>query len=768
MIIEQIHIKSFGLLLDTTLEFSDSINVIEGENEAGKSTIAAFIKYMLYGFDATDSPDSLSERKKRINWTTKTAEGSMIVRVRDKRYQLTRSTITVTDTPRPTYKEDSAIVDLETGTCAFGKAPAGEVFLGVGKSLFENTAFVGAIGDARIREGAVKESIENILFSGSEQTNIRRAAREVEDKMEALMHRGGVGGVIYDLARKKDDLNAALAGSNEDNAAILQKEAELHQLRMKKQETIERHAKLEDLDSCYKNVMLIQTFDKLHELEKDSEAKAEAYTGFVAAHSHNGFVPEEGYRSEFADARRRVNDTYRDMTEKQNRLAEQRRATGITNEIENAIRLSDEYGGEDALRKTASGLRNNHIRSIFMSVVFALLSIALIVFLAVSGGAAQPPVLFVGTIVLTVLSVLAVAAFAVLSVRSRGVLRMLAARFATETYEDLFGKLAVIAEARAKRDTMFREMEDATRASEDAAREYASAKDALTEVILRWTDEIPDTGLHEFLDEREERIATFLAQKKHLLDEKNITELTVKEIRRTLSDKSEIDIRAQVSPLKRKALSEINHDEIINGIADCKARLVEQDRMIADVENELSVLKTRAKDPSEIYTKIRVLDGKIEEMNMRHKAYEAARRAIECASDRLREEISPRLGKYATDLMEIMTERKYTRFDVSGGLKVTFEDGDGEERSVDFLSGGTQDLTYIAVRMALIDMLYSELPPTTYDESFAHQDNNRARSMMRAIAHLSEGGHQSFIFTCRARESALAHEFDKKAKLFKL
>ena len=52
MIIERIEIKSFGQLTDTTLEFSDTINIIEGQNEAGKSTIAAFIKYMLYGFEA--------------------------------------------------------------------------------------------------------------------------------------------------------------------------------------------------------------------------------------------------------------------------------------------------------------------------------------------------------------------------------------------------------------------------------------------------------------------------------------------------------------------------------------------------------------------------------------------------------------------------------------------------------------------------------------------------------------------------------------------
>ena len=46
MIIEKIVIKSFGRLNEMTLEFSDRVNVIEGENESGKSTIAAFIRYM--------------------------------------------------------------------------------------------------------------------------------------------------------------------------------------------------------------------------------------------------------------------------------------------------------------------------------------------------------------------------------------------------------------------------------------------------------------------------------------------------------------------------------------------------------------------------------------------------------------------------------------------------------------------------------------------------------------------------------------------------
>ena len=118
--------------------------------------------------------------------------------------------------------------------------------------------------------------------------------------------------------------------------------------------------------------------------------------------------------------------------------------------------------------------------------------------------------------------------------------------------------------------------------------------------------------------------------------------------------------------------------------------------------------------------------------------------------------------------MEIMTNKKYTSFNVNDGLKLTFKDALGAEKSVDFLSGGTRDLAYIAVRMALIDMLYTEKPPISFDESFAHQDNIRARAMMQAISMLAEQGHQSFIFTCRAREAILAKELSKNTEVFKL
>ena len=143
MIIEKINIKSFGVITDMSLELSATRNVIEGQNEAGKSTIAAFIKYMLYGFSNEQNPGELTERERYLNWESGSADGNMTVSVKGKRYLISRSTVRVDGEQRDTYKEECNITDLETGTPAFGKVPAGEVFFGVDRDLFENTAFVG-------------------------------------------------------------------------------------------------------------------------------------------------------------------------------------------------------------------------------------------------------------------------------------------------------------------------------------------------------------------------------------------------------------------------------------------------------------------------------------------------------------------------------------------------------------------------------------------------------------------------------------------------
>ena len=765
MIIERIEIKSFGQLTDMTLEFSDKINIIEGQNEAGKSTIAAFIKYMLYGFEATETKDSVGERKKRINWNTGIAEGSMTVSVGAKKYLITRSTVQVDNGDRVSYKEDSSIIDMESGTPAFGKLPAGEVFFGVDRELFENTAFIGQVGDTSIAENSVKQSIENILFSGSEKINTQRAANRIAEKMETLLHQGNTGGAIMDLIKKQDELTEKLRTTDEDNKRILAKEAELHEIRMKKKEAEDRCAGLRELDACYCNVKIIQSFDELHKYEEELDKKTESYNEFLENNTVNGFVPTNDYITDIALAKRSVDDSYRRAEEAQRSYAKERSAIGITREIENAIEISDSLGGEEKIREAVNGYTLNKIKCLFGGIGALLAAIAaLVVIIAV------PSVQPFGKVMLAALGVAALAGAGFLTYlyvgAARGIAK-LASEFGTDNADQLNEKISVIATARSKRDALISNTENARLALESAKVEYEAAKNELSRVASRWSEEPAMTDAPS-LQALEEKVRKFLHQRSALLEDKTRVEIAVKEIRRTLSDKSEIEIRGKVSPLKRKVISEIDHDEILTSIEEASAVIAEQQRLSFNVESELADLKMRARDPGELYSKIQALDTKINELGAKHKAYFVALKAINSASDNLRREISPRLGEFSTKLLEIMTDKKYSELDINDDLKVTFTTQDGKEKSVDYLSGGTRDLTYIAVRMALIDMLYTEKPPICFDETFANQDNVRAASMMKAIKKLSDDGYQSYVFTCRGREAGIASELQPRTAIFKL
>ncbi len=770
MIIEKINIKSFGMLRDTVMEFSDSVNVIEGRNEAGKSTLAAFIKYMLYGFDGVDGEGGISERRKRINWDTGRAEGSMTVRVRGRRYLINRCTVLLDpEAQRGTYKEDSAIVDLETGTPAFGKSPAGEVFFGVKRELFENTAFIGALGDARIAEATVKESIENILFSGSERLSTQKAAAKISDKMEALLHKTNQGGAIFDLKQKLQALKEELSRTNEANHLVLAKEAELHEIREKRADAERKREELRELDSCYRNIMLIRSFDKLHDTEKEYEQRCEDLNDFVAANTRNHFAPTPEYLTELAVARRGVNDTYRRMIETRERYSERKNAVGITAGIEQAIALSDTVGGEKAVLEKSAVLQKKKTKGIVLAAVGALVALFAIVSQVVAKGTLALLLPRIGLGALALAGVI-LGLYGALGLRkATDGLKALCEKFGTQTAEELATKIEVIGENRRQRDEQIQGTQDAKLALDEAKQQYDEAKKELTTAILRWGEEPPTAALNEFLDRLEAKVAAFLEQKNRLTEEKNRVETLMKEIRRSLADTSEIDIRAKVTPFKRKVLTDVNHQEILEGIAAYKTVIETQDRLSVDVENELLSLKLRAKDPGELLTRIQALEAKIKKLQLHYEAYEVAHKAIVNAAEDLREEISPRLGRYATYLMEVMTEKKYTSLDISDGMRVTFKNAEGETKSADFLSDGTQDMTYIAVRMALIDMLYTEYPPLCFDESFAHQDNVRAKGMMEAIRYLAEDEEkQSFIFTCRARETNLASDMIAGAGIYKL
>ena len=73
------NISGFGKIHDKRFDFKDGLNVILEDNGFGKSTLASFIKVMLYGFeDETKKSLKDKEREKFRPWNMGVYGGSII------------------------------------------------------------------------------------------------------------------------------------------------------------------------------------------------------------------------------------------------------------------------------------------------------------------------------------------------------------------------------------------------------------------------------------------------------------------------------------------------------------------------------------------------------------------------------------------------------------------------------------------------------------------------------------------------------------------
>ena len=81
---------------------------------------------------------------------------------------------------------------------------------------------------------------------------------------------------------------------------------------------------------------------------------------------------------------------------------------------------------------------------------------------------------------------------------------------------------------------------------------------------------------------------------------------------------------------------------------------------------------------------------------------------------------------------------------------------DGETRSVEALSSGTRDAAYLAIRLALVSVLYrNERPSLLLDEILSQIDDTRAKNILEMLGEYAKDGTQCLLFTCHTRESSM-------------
>ncbi|MBR6812479.1 MAG: hypothetical protein IKM51_03805, partial [Oscillospiraceae bacterium] len=133
------------------------------------------------------------------------------------------------------------------------------------------------------------------------------------------------------------------------------------------------------------------------------------------------------------------------------------------------------------------------------------------------------------------------------------------------------------------------------------------------------------------------------------------------------------------------------------------------------------------------------------------KAIDAALECLESAQNELQSDFSPKLNELAGEYFARLTDGRYSSLAVGEGM--TPEAGTLSSplrRDERWLSEGTADQMYLAVRLALCDMLTPEAP-LILDDVFANYDDERMGLALEVLKELSSQ-RQVILFTCHTRE----------------
>ena len=154
---------------------------------------------------------------------------------------------------------------------------------------------------------------------------------------------------------------------------------------------------------------------------------------------------------------------------------------------------------------------------------------------------------------------------------------------------------------------------------------------------------------------------------------------------------------------------------------------------------------------SEIEEDLAIAETKFMELERNREALGIALETIEKLSRQQQEVLAPQLNAAVEQRFIRLCERRYEEVKIDPDFQVWVRESEtGELRSAEFLSRGTQDQLYFAIRFGILDLVSNEdeTCPCLLDEPFAAYDRSR---LLEAFSILVEeaGRRQLILFTCR-------------------
>ncbi len=719
MKILEIYIERFGMLRERSIRFDGGLNVLSGENESGKSTVLSFIRYMLYGLPAAKGA--------RVTDTDRFghdgAIGGTLTYATDSgaRYRLERHT---TDDGR----DRAQVVDLASGRVTADPEPGKRLF-GVSEKVFSGTAFVSQADGIGV--AGLSGAIENILTSADVTVSVQKAADRLNQARRTLSPKKGDGG---EIAQKKAALAAMedeLARSRENVRATCDTEAALRDAK-KKQLALEEKKKAiaAKLAAC-DTFLLGRRIDLL----ADTEKKLSGYESALAVLDAPPYAHLTDTAASLADRYRAAQDTPRQLSPADNGPGSETAAEAFE---------EGEYWESKSRLHLALGIS---------MVIAGLLGLAAAIVMI---WFAFPVSQFVVPLIATAICLALGIVFYVLQGRSVRQLNTILDDWAMETLDDL-GALAET-EEKFPEATMARG--EAAAAAEEAAGVAEEIRALAVECGVVSAEDAPETDVDALLIALREKGQKADADRSLVIGKIENFRGRIDVLREQVGDADRAEVAARCrelirTPLGKEALSmdAEGFKKLQREREFTESAWAAQFRRESELEKAFAAQNNAGLTPPDVLsTRIYALRREIADMETRAAGFEMAYDALRTAGESLRADVTPQITERASLYMRQATGGRYDSLHVDPSFALSCQTSRGTV-PIDTLSGGTAAAAYIALRLALMDVLLAghESAPLFADEAFSALDLPRLRAVLDILA---SSGRQSILCSCRPSDFA--------------
>ncbi len=208
-----VHIENFGKLSMFNYHFSDGLNTIYEENGFGKTTLATFIKVMLYGFSRTSSQNiTVNERKKYEPWSGGKYGGYLEFEYQGIEYRVTRFF------GKSLAKDTFSIFDLthRTDKTCFTEN-LGEELFGLDVDSFSRSVYIPQnLDKGSYTTTSIHTKLSHLVEDTNDLNNYDLAIQKLKEKRTELKKYKGNGGRISNLEEQLISLETKLSKIHDD------------------------------------------------------------------------------------------------------------------------------------------------------------------------------------------------------------------------------------------------------------------------------------------------------------------------------------------------------------------------------------------------------------------------------------------------------------------------------------------------------------------------------------------------------------------------